>query len=52
MQIVKVMGGLGNQMFAYAFALALRGRGRAAPEALGQIALRQALEDFKAHHVW
>ncbi len=28
MQIVKVMGGLGNQMFAYAFALALRGRGR------------------------
>jgi hypothetical protein len=28
MQIVKVMGGLGNQMFAYAFALALRKRGR------------------------
>jgi hypothetical protein len=27
-QIVKVMGGLGNQMFAYAFALALRNRGR------------------------
>lgn len=28
MQIVKVMGGLGNQMFAYSFALALRHLGR------------------------
>jgi hypothetical protein len=28
MQIVKVMGGLGNQLFAYAFALALRKLGR------------------------
>lgn len=28
MQIVKVMGGLGNQMFAYAFALKLRALGR------------------------
>ena len=46
MQIVKVMGGLGNQMFAYAFALRLRGLGR-------QVALDPSWHDrVRAHNGW
>ncbi len=46
MQIVKVMGGLGNQMFAYAFALRLRGLGR-------QVALDTSWhERIRAHNGW
>jgi hypothetical protein len=45
-QIVKVMGGLGNQMFAYAFAMALRGLGR-------QVALDVTWHDrHVAHNGW
>lgn len=46
MQIVKVMGGLGNQMFAYAFALALRRLGR-------EVSLDTSWHDrFQAHNGW
>jgi hypothetical protein len=46
MQIVKVMGGLGNQMFSYAFALALRKLGR-------EVALdTSSYERYPAHNGW
>jgi hypothetical protein len=46
MQIVKVMGGLGNQMFSYAFALRLRSLGR-------QVALDTSWYDrIQAHNGW
>ncbi len=46
MQIVKVMGGMGNQMFAYAFALRLRRLGR-------QVSLDTSWHDrHKAHNGW
>ena len=46
MQIVKAMGGLGNQMFAYSFGLALRGLGR-------KVALDTSWYDRnEAHNGW
>lgn len=46
MQIVKAMGGLGNQMFAYAFALALRKLGR-------EVSLDTSWHDRnEAHNGW
>ena len=46
MQIVKIMGGLGNQMFAYAFAMALRELGR-------EVALDVSWHDrHEAHNGW